>query len=143
MRTLALLGLFVVPVIATADSPPIAPAKTHAVHQNGQTRNDPYFWLRHKNNPEVIRYLEAENNYTKKNLDQKLQKTLYKEIRDRVKEDDSTVPARIGDYLYYSRTETGKQYPVHCRKKHNLAAAEEILLDENELAKNSKFFELS
>jgi oligopeptidase B len=142
MRKFVLLAVLILPVIASADSPPIAPTKPHKIQQNGQTRNDPYFWLRQRDNPEVIRYLEEENNYTKKNLDQTLENTLYKEIRSRVKEDDSTVPERIGDYLYYSRTETGKQYHVHCRKKHDLAAPEEILLDENELAGNSKFFEL-
>ncbi|MBV8587268.1 MAG: S9 family peptidase [Verrucomicrobia bacterium] len=142
MRKFALLSVLILPVIASADSPPIAPTKPHKIQQNGQARNDPYFWLRQRHNPEVIRYLEEENTYTQKNLDQTLQNTLYKEIRSRIKEDDSTVPERIGDYLYYSRTETGKQYHVHCRKKHDLTAPEEILLDENELARNSKFFEL-
>jgi oligopeptidase B len=142
MRISALLGLLLLSVIASAGSPPIAPTKPHKVKQNGHVRNDPYFWLRQRDDPEVLRYLEAENNYTKRNLDEKLENTVYQEIRSRVKEDDSTVPERIGDYLYYSRTETGKQYHLHCRKKHDLTAPEEILLDENELAKNYKFFQL-
>src|SRR6185369_7626981 len=93
-------------------------------------------------NPEVLKYLEAENRYTEDSLKHigKLQETLYKEMRGRIKESDISVPEKIDQYYYYSRTETGKQYGVYCRKKDNLQAKEEVLLDENELAKGQKYF---
>jgi oligopeptidase B len=128
-------------MFADAD-PPKAPEKPHEITEAGHTRNDPFFWLREKDNPEVLKYLQAENRYTEAALKhtEKLRKTIYSEMRRRIKEDDVTVPQKIGDYYYYSRTETGKQYAVHCRKKGSLEAKEEVLLDENELAKGQKYF---
>ena len=89
-----------------------------------------------------MKYLQAENRYTEAALKhtEKLRDTIYHEMRRRIKEDDVSVPQKIGDYYYYSRTETGKQYAVHCRKKGSLDAKEEVLLDENELAKGQKYF---
>ena len=128
-------------MFADAD-PPQAPEKPHEITVAGHTRNDPFFWLREKDNPDVLKYLQAENRYTEATLKhtEKLRKTIYNEMRGRIKEDDVTVPQKIGDYYYYSRTETGKQYAVHCRKKESLEAKEEVLLDENELAKGQKYF---
>ena len=119
-----------------------APEKPHEITETGHTRNDPFFWLRGKTNPDVLKYLEAENRYTQIALrhTDKLQDTIYNEMRRRIKEDDVSVPQKIGAYYYYSKTETGKQYAVHCRKKEGLDAKEEVLLDENELAKGQKYF---
>jgi oligopeptidase B len=111
---------------------------------HGDTRVDNYFWLRDKTNPEVIRYLEAENAYTDAVMKPTLgfQETLYQEMLGRLKQTDMTAPYRMGDWWYYARTERGKQYPIQCRKHGSLEAKEEILLDLNELAKGEKFFSL-
>jgi oligopeptidase B len=130
---------------ASADpNPPQAPQRSREISEAGHTRNDPFFWLRDRSDPDVLKYLDAENSYTKRALrsSERLQETLYKEMRGRIKEEDSSVPQKIDDYYYYSRTETGKQYPIHCRKKGSLNAKEEVILDENELAKGSKFFQV-
>ena len=128
-------------MFAEAD-PPQAPEIPHEITETGHTRNDPFFWLREKANPDVLKYLQAENRYTETALKptEKLRDTIYHEMRRRIKEDDVSVPQKIGDYYYYSRTETGKQYAVHCRKKRSLDATEEVILDENELAKGQKYF---
>ena len=121
--------------------PPVAPKKEKKVEIHGDTLLDPYFWMREKTNPEVISYLEAENAYTAEVMKpaQGLQETLYKEMLGRIKQTDLSVPYRDRGYYYYTRTEEGKQYPYYCRKKGSLDAAEEILLDQNELAKGEKF----
>ena len=130
-------------MFADAD-PPQAPEIPHEIAEAGHTRNDPFFWLREKANPDVLKYLQAENRYTETALKptEKLRDTIYHEMRRRIKEDDVSVPQKIGDYYYYSRTETGKQYAVHCRKKGSLEAREEVILDENELAKGQKYFRI-
>jgi len=114
----------------------------HSLH--GDERIDPYFWMRDRQNPAVIAYLEAENAYTEATMQQTqpLQTTLYKEMLSRIQETDLSVPCRDGDYYYYSRTEAGQAYAIHCRKKGSLEGAEEILLDENLLAAGYEFFEL-
>jgi oligopeptidase B len=129
------------PKIAT---PPQAKKIPHVTTAHGETRVDDYFWLREKGKPEVTAYLEAENAYTKKVLApmEPLEKKIYDEIVSRTKETDLSVPSKRGDYWYYTRTEKGMQYPIHCRKKGSLEAAEQIVLDENEMAKGEKFFEL-
>ncbi|HVG38465.1 MAG TPA: S9 family peptidase [Pyrinomonadaceae bacterium] len=124
-----------------AAKPPIAKkvAKTNNFH--GEQIVDNYFWLREKKNPEVTRYLEAENAYTDAFMKptEGLQAKLYQEMVGRIKETDADVPYRKGDYYYYSRTEQGKQYKIHCRKRGNLGAPEEITLDLNELSKGHTF----
>jgi len=116
--------------------------KTTVIH--GDTLVDNYYWLREKTNPEVIKYLEEENAYTASVMKhtEKLQKKLYKEMLGRIQETDLSVPSRKDDYFYYKRTVKGKQYPIYCRKKGNLNAAEEILLDQNELAKGHSYLEI-
>ena len=130
--------------LLAAQPPPLAPLKPHEISQNGQSRNDPFFWLRGKSNPQVLQYLRAENRYTRSVLKPVagLEEKLYREMRARIQEQDVSVPERVDDYFYYSRTEEGKQYPVHCRKKGSLAAPEEVLLDENDLARGQKYFRL-
>ncbi|HUK19899.1 MAG TPA: S9 family peptidase [Bryobacteraceae bacterium] len=122
-------------------APPAAPTKPHREVRYGETVTDNYFWLREKSNPEVVRYLEAENTYTEsmtKDL-QPFAGALYQEMLGHIKQTDLSVPVRRGEYLYYARTVEGLQYPIQCRRKGNMEAAEEILLDANELAKTHKF----
>jgi oligopeptidase B len=131
----------------TAPPQPIARQREHLSVWHGEKVNDPYYWLRDKSNPEVIKYLEAENAYTEAmTRDLKpFAEALYKEMLGHIKQTDLSVPTRRGPYFYYARTEEGKQYPIRCRKKaaddgsFNERAAEEVLLDPNELAKGLKF----
>ena len=111
---------------------------------HGHTRVDNYFWLRERDNPEVISYLDAENRYTEAMMahTQPLQEELYAEMVGRIQETDSSAPVKKGDYFYYHRTEAGQQYKIHCRKHGSLDAPEEILLDENGLAADTKYFKL-
>jgi len=130
---------------ASADQdPPQAPQRPHEMTEIGHTRNDPFFWLRDKSDPAVLKYLDAENRYTDRAMksSEGLQETLYQEMRGRIKEEDVSVPEKIDEYYYYSRTEAGKQYAIQCRKKGSLDAKEQVILDENELAKGLKFFQL-
>ena len=124
--------------------PPVAKAEPHQHSIHGETRVDNYHWLRQRGNPEVTEYLEAENAYTEAVMarTKPLQEALYEEMLGRIKETDIDVPVRMDDYYYYSRTEEGKQYRIHCRKKGSLEAAEEIILDQNELAKGKEYFRL-
>ena len=121
--------------------PPAAPVREHREVRHGQSVVDEYYWLREKNNPEVVRYLEAENAYTEAaTRDLKpLEDALYREMLGRIKQTDLSVPVRRGAYLYYSRTVEGLQYPIHCRRQRTMEAPEEILLDPNELAKTHEF----
>jgi oligopeptidase B len=145
---------FVTPLVATAlvaptllaqsSAPPVAPKRPHATTIHGITLNDDYFWLREKSNPDVITYLEAENAYTEGVMAplKGLQERLYAEMLGRIKQTDLSVPSRIGEYFYYSRTEEGKQYAYVCRRRGSMEAPEEILLDLNQLAEGQKFLGL-
>lgn len=125
-------------------NPPIAKKQPVSRVVHGVTLQDDYAWLADKENPETLAYLNAENTYTRfktKHLEV-FRDTLYREMLARIKEDDSSVPYRKDGFWYYTRTESGKAYPIHCRKKGSLDAPEEILLDENVLAKGHDFFDL-
>jgi oligopeptidase B len=124
--------------------PPVAKKVPHVTQVNGVTLKDNYFWLRDKKDPDVMKYLEAENAYTAAVMKptSELQESLYKEMLSHLKQTDLGVPAREGGYFYYSRTEEGKQYPYVCRKKDSLDAPEEILLDLNKLAEGHSFLGL-
>jgi oligopeptidase B len=119
-----------------AATPPVAPVRPHSSRIHGRERVDDYFWLREKHDPEVTRYLEAENAYANAVMEptEELQTRLYDEMLSHIKQTDLSVPYRLGDYLYYGRTEEGKQYPIYARKRGDASAAEEITLDLNELA---------
>lgn len=123
---------------------PHAARKPHQIELHGERWTDDYFWLRERDNPDVLAYLEAENAYLEAAMahTEVLQDTLYAEMRGRIQEADLSVPVRMGDYFYYERTEERRQYPVYCRKKGDLDADEEILLDQNELAQGYDFTEL-
>ncbi len=132
--------------IASAGSPtpPRATRIERYEIRHGETITDDYFWLREKSNPHVAAYLEAENAYTEamtRNL-QPFEHKLYDEMLGRIQQTDLSVPVRNRDYLYYARTEEGKQYPIRCRRKGSMEAAEETLLDLNELAMDHKFVSL-
>ena len=116
--------------------PPFATRIPHPTTIHGRTLIDDYFWLREKDAPEVRAYLEAENAYTEEVMQptRALQETLYAEMLGRIKQTDLSVPSRIGEYLYYSRTEEGQQYPYMCRRRGSFESAEEVLLDLNTLA---------
>jgi oligopeptidase B len=121
--------------------PPVARKvpKLDVVH--GDRREDDYFWMRDKNDPAVASYLEQENAYTASVMKptEALQEALYREMLSHIKETDLSVPYRDGAYLYYSRTEEGKQYPIYCRRKGSLEAPEEVILDVNALALGEGF----
>ena len=120
---------------------PTAPQRPKELTTHGDTRVDPWFWLRDVDDPETLEYLRSENAHTEAVMapEEELQNRLFREMRGRIKEDDSTVPEKEGDYYYYTRFEEGKQYPVHCRKRLSLDALEEILLDVNELARDKDY----
>ncbi len=109
---------------------------------HGDVRVDDYFWLKERENPEVIAYLEAENAYTKQKMApmQGMRKILFDEIKSRIKEDDESAPYKRGDYFYYTRYIKGSEYPIYARKKGSLDAEEEILLDVNQLAGDANYF---
>jgi oligopeptidase B len=125
-------------------APPVAKVIPKADTLHGDVRIDNYFWLREKSNPEVIKYLKVENEYTEAMMKhtKKFQERLYKELVGRIKETDISVPVKIDDYYYYSRTEEGKQYPIYCRKKKSLNDEEKVLLDQNALAEGHDYFGL-
>ncbi|MGH7742172.1 MAG: S9 family peptidase [Candidatus Eiseniibacteriota bacterium] len=130
--------------ISALPDPPIAKRVPRTTVVHGDTLFDDYYWLREKSNPEVISYLEAENNYALSVMKptEPLQATLYQEMLSRIQQTDLSVPYRLGEYFYYSRTEEGKQYPIRCRKKGSLDGAEEVVLDLNQLAQGHKFLGL-
>ena len=109
---------------------------------HGDVRIDNYFWLKERDNPDVIAYLEAENAYTEKMLEpmRGMQEILLGEIKSRIKEDDQSAPYKRGDYFYYYRYVEGGEYPIYARKKGSLDADEEIMLDVNKLAGNAEYF---
>ena len=133
---------------ASTPTAPVAAKVQWSEVRHGETVTDDYRWLQKKEDPKVIDYLNAENAYTVAMTDgvQALADKLFAETKGRMKETDLSVPVRRGKYYYYSRTEAGKQYSINCRRladanmNYDEKAAEEILLDQNELAKPHKFF---
>jgi len=124
-------------------APPVARIVPRVETVHGELRVDDYFWLRDRGDPNVVAYLEAENRYTAGVMrhTEGLQERLYQEMRQRIKETDLSVPERLDDYYYYSRTEAGGQYPILCRR-HGELGDEEILLDQNPLAAGHGYFRL-
>ncbi|MBR7746726.1 S9 family peptidase [Undibacterium baiyunense] len=134
--------------MTTMPVPPIAAKSNWSEVRHGETVTDDYRWLQKKEDPKVIDYLNAENAYTQAMTSgvQALADKLFAETKGRMKETDLSVPVRRGKYYYYSRTEAGKQYGINCRRladaklNYDEKAVEEVLLDQNELAKGQKFF---
>ncbi len=130
---------------AETGKPPVAKKDPKTFTLHGDERVDDYGWLRDKKSAETIAYLEAENAYADALMkpNEELSKKLYEEMLGRIKQTDIQVPYRKGAYLYYTRTVEGKQYPIFARKKGNEGAAEEILLDVNQLAEGKKFMSVA
>ncbi len=124
--------------------PPIVEKKPKELTIHGDTRIDNYYWLNERENPDVVAYLEAENEYTKALMSgtEKFQEDLYNEIVGRIKQDDESVPYKDNGYYYYSRYEEGKEYPIYCRKNGSLEAVEEIMLNVNEMAVGHEFYQV-
>ncbi len=114
------------------------------LEKHNHVRVDDYFWLRERENPEVIAYLKAENDYAEKEMahTKGLEEKLFAEIKGRFKQIDSSVPYKRDDYYYYTRYEEGREYPIFARKKHSLDQPEEIMLDANLLAQGHEFFSI-
>ena len=120
---------------------PIASKRPHEITQHEHIRIDNYYWMRDKDDPETMKHLRAESDYLEELMQhtKPLQEKLFQEMKARIKENDSTVPEKRGGYFYYERHEEGKQYPIFCRRRGSLDVVEEVLLDQNELAKGKTF----
>ena len=131
------------------NSAPRAKQIPHPMTAHGESRNDGFYWLRNREDPDTIAYLEAENQLLEAHGPSKdFQETLYQEMFARIKQSDQEVPVKHGPFWYYSRTVEGKQYRVHCRKRAITraeleTASEEILLDLNAMAEGLEYFRLS
>jgi oligopeptidase B len=129
-------------------TPPVAAPRPKHLSAHGHTRVDPFHWLRKVQSDEVLDYLKAENAYAERTLapTRALQETLYTEMLGRIQEADLSVPMKYGEWMYYSRTLQGAQYPVHCRKLITDSgwenSAEVVLLDENHEAEGKSFYEV-
>ena len=128
-------------------TPPTVAKKPHEVQAPfGAKRQDEFYWLRDdsRKNPDMLAYLKAENSYADALLasSKPLQDKLYNEITARIKQDDASVPYRLRDYWYYTRFETGKDYPIVARRKASMDAPEEIMLDQNAMAEGKGFFQV-
>ena len=125
-------------------TPPAAARKPKAMTKFGDRRVDDYFWLREKANPEVVEYLNAENRYTQEAMKplEGFREKLYKEMLSRIQETDESVPYRKHGYWYYQREVEGLQYPIYARRKGTMEAAEQVLVDVNELARGHPFTQL-
>lgn len=126
-------------------SAPIAAKKDTTLTIHGDDRIDPYYWLRERENPEVIAYLENENDHylQASETTDELKESLFDEMKSRIKEDDSSVPYQLRGYWYIVRYEKGKNYPIYTRKKGSLEAEEEVIFNVNDLAKGYDYFRLS
>ena len=115
----------------------------HRMEKFGETRVDDFYWMKDRENPKVIDFLNRENQYTERVMApaKSLESTVFEELKSRVKEDESSTPVFERGYYYYARYEKGQQYPLYCRKKGTLQAAEEVLLNGPELAKNHTFYQ--
>ena len=153
MKHLTLISTLLLSACMQNSTPPDAAKKPHEMTIHGDTRVDDYYWMRltdeqksakekDSHTQEVVDYIDAENDYTESRLKhtKKFQDKLFDEIVGRIKKDDESVPYLDNGYFYYTRYEKGKEYAIHCRKKESLDGEEEILLDENVLAKGHDYF---
>src|SRR3954463_4804202 len=134
------------------DGSPRAPRRPKALTAHGDTRVDDWYWLRDRDDPEAIAYLQAENDWTEQATAHTaaLQEKLFEEIKGRIQETDVSAPVGYGDWWYYTRSFEGSQYGVHCRRPRrpgvSPAAAlastsdEQVLIDENLLARGHDYF---
>ncbi len=131
-------------VKVTPARPPVAAQRPRVLEAHGDRRIDPYYWLRERENPEVIAYLEAENAYTEGVIGESadLQAKLYQEIVGRVQETDTSAPTFEKGWWNYTRTVEGLDYEIYCRRPGSMDAPEQVILDANELARGHDYFEL-
>ena len=122
--------------------PPVAEKKAVNLEKHGDIRVDDYFWMKERDHPEVIDYLERENDYYGKMTahTKGFQKELFAEMKGRIREDDESVPFKSNGYWYYNRYETGKDYPILCRKQDSLTNSEIVVFDNNVMAKGHSYF---
>jgi oligopeptidase B len=147
VRASLVLGwlVFAQATIAGAATPPVAKKIPHEFHEHGAVRTDEYFWLRERENPEVVAYLEAENAYLAEVMapTDSLQTVLFQEITGRLKRDDASVPVFARGWWFYTRYVEGGEYALHCRRPGSMDGPEQIVLDGNALAKGQSYFALS
>ncbi len=131
-------------VKVTPARPPVAAERPYELQAHGESRVDHYYWLREKQNPEVIAYLEAENAYAGAVMAAAagLEEKLYHEVVGRVQETDTSAPTFFKGWWLYTRTVEGLDYEIFCRRRNAMEAPEEVMLDGNELAKDHAYFEL-
>ncbi|MEX2513362.1 MAG: S9 family peptidase [Cyclobacteriaceae bacterium] len=124
---------------------PIAEIKPKQLPYHGHIRVDNYYWMNDREDPNVIAYLEEENRYLQEKLKstEPLQEKLFEEMKGRIKKDDASVPYFKNGYYYYSKFESQKEYPIYCRKKGSLSAAETIILDVNQLAEGQSYMQVN
>jgi len=151
MKQLATFGLFCLTALATQaqsapphsmPTPPIATSKPKALVSPYGTRTDNYYWLNERENPQVLDYLKDENTYFDQQMApvKPLEDKLFAEMKGRIKEQDESVPFRDNGYYYYTRYETGGEYPLYCRKAGSLQGAEEVLLNGNQMGQGHSYF---
>jgi oligopeptidase B len=124
---------------------PVARVEPTELVTNGRTRVDDYYWLRERENPEVVDYLTAENEYLEAEMEHvaDLRETLFDEIVGRIKEDDESVPYRFRDYYYQTRYDEGNEYPIHVRREGSPDGPEQIMVDVNQLAEGHEYYAAS
>ncbi|TRO66343.1 S9 family peptidase [Christiangramia sabulilitoris] len=123
---------------------PIAKKIAKELEKHGDVRIDNYFWMNQREDPEVISYLEAENDYNDKMTShtKAFQAELFEEMKSRIKEDDKSVPYKLNGYWYITRFEKGFDYPIYSRKKESLEAPEEIMFNVNKMAEDFEYYSL-
>ena len=126
--------------------PPVAEKRPHTVSAPGGDREDPYYWMRddERADPDVINWLDGENDYLEARLahTEDFQSELVEEMRARIKEDDSSVPFEFGGYFYYTRYDSGSEYPIYARRAGSMEAEEQIMLNAPEMAEGKDFFQI-
>lgn len=124
--------------------PPQAKRLPHRLEKHGHVRQDPYYWMRNRSDPEVLEYLKAENTYADAVMapQHSLEEELFHEVKGRMKPADRSVPFKLGDYWYHIRYESEREYGIYCRQHKGLDSPEEIMLDANQLAEGHEYFAL-
>ncbi len=144
MKTTTIIACLSMLAACGTDKPeaPAAAKEPTELEMHGDVRVDEYYWLRERENPEVIRYLEQENAYTDSILGEHadFEKRLIEEMKSRIAQVDQSAPIAHGDYFYYRRYEEGKEHPIYCRRQGSMDAEEEILLDVNVGAEGHAFY---
>ena len=139
------LSLALIMLLGGCSTKPVAPVAqkvAYELEKHGDKRIDNYYWMRNRDSKEVLDYLNAENDYTNAVMKgtEQLQEDLFQEIKGRIKEQDESVPYFDNGYLYYTRYDIGKEYPIYCRKYESLEAKEEVLLDVNQMAEGYNYY---